>query len=329
MRKIVLESLYEGVADKYAEQKFSITDKESEFEKSYVDSQETIVAHVKGYEAYSKPVPVIKNPKDVSKIAPLSRGIIDLEGNLYIETYPATLHSDIIEKLKSANILPKKDVQWWLLNPEETGYISVQKSKKDNAIYIGESHLQLKEESEKYYSEKYSDKEKYLSIFKKFLQRAASKNPKFQFIATQISDVNESFDKRKEDYKKSTLITDDKNIGLKKRIIKKVKDASGEDVKICLVNGDYVNAEDPGLGFKEFTEGGHYYVTSYPGYKKFIPKDEIWIDSVFVKEPERLKGFIQHEFIERNLMKYKKWTYSDAHEYANKKEAELRKKSEK
>ena len=83
---------------------------------------------------------------------------------------------------------------------------------------------------------------------------------------------------------------------------------------------------EPGLGFKEFVEGGHHYVDSYPGYKRFIPEDEIWVDDVFKSKPEELKAIIQHEFIERNLMKYKKWSYNKAHEYANKREAELRKK---
>lgn len=124
-------------------------------------------------------------------------------------------------------------------------------------------------------------------------------------------------------------LEEDKTLGLKKRTIKVVKDTRGDEVKICLVNGDYVTSEEPGLGFKEFVEGGHHYVTGYPGYKLFIPEDEIWIDDIYTKEPEKMKGIIQHEFIERNLMKYKGWNYSDAHEYANKKEAELRKKSEK
>jgi len=124
-------------------------------------------------------------------------------------------------------------------------------------------------------------------------------------------------------------LSEDKTIGLKKRVIKTVKDSRGDEVNICLINGDYVTSEEPGLGFKEFTEGGHHFVTSYPGYKMHIPENEIWIDDVYTKEPEKMKGIIQHEFIERNLMKYKGWNYSDAHEYANKKEAELRKKSEK
>ena len=141
--------------------------------------------------------------------------------------------------------------------------------------------------------------------------------------------VRESLDQRKEIEKRATYITDDKNLGLKKKIINIVKDSGKKSVKFCLVNGSYVKSTDPGLGFKEFVEGGHHYVTSYPGYKLHIPENEIWVDDIFKSKPEELKQIIQHEFIERNLMKYKKWSYEKAHEYANKREGELRKKSSK
>ena len=141
--------------------------------------------------------------------------------------------------------------------------------------------------------------------------------------------INESFDKRKEAEKNATYISDDKNIGLNKKIIGIVNDSQGNKVKLCLVNGSYVKSTEPGLGFKEFVEGGHHYVDSYPGYKKFIPENEIWVDDAFKSKPEEIKEIIEHEFIERNLMKYKKWSYDKAHEYANKKEGELRKRSPK
>ena len=116
--------------------------------------------------------------------------------------------------------------------------------------------------------------------------------------------------------------------GLNKKVIKIVKDSGGAEVKICAVNADYVRDTDPGLGFNEFVDGGHHYVTSYKKYK-MIPEDEIWIDDVFELKPNDFKAILLHEYIERNLMKYKKWTYSAAHEYANKKEADYRKRVKK
>lgn len=115
-------------------------------------------------------------------------------------------------------------------------------------------------------------------------------------------------------------------IGLNKKIIKTVKDAKGNSVKICAVNGTYIKKPKSGLGFIEFVEGGHHYVDSYPGYKKHIPEDEIWVDDVFLNKPEDLAGILTHEMLERNLMKYKNWSYNKAHDYANSAEKKIRQK---
>lgn len=126
------------------------------------------------------------------------------------------------------------------------------------------------------------------------------------------------------DYKE--LMEEKKHHGLNKRLIGITNDSKGNKVKICSVNGTYVKGKNPGLGFIEFVEGGHYYVDSYPGYKKFIPEDEIWIDDVFLTKREDFNGILGHEWAERNLMKYKKWSYDKAHEYANRKEIKIREK---
>jgi hypothetical protein len=112
---------------------------------------------------------------------------------------------------------------------------------------------------------------------------------------------------------------------LNKRIIGIAKDSKRNGVKVCSVNGSYVKGNNPGLGFIDFIEGGHHYIDSYPGYKKFIPEDEIWIDDVFLPKRQDFNRILGHKWTERNLIKYKKWNYDKAHEYANKKEIEIRK----
>ena len=87
---------------------------------------------------------------------------------------------------------------------------------------------------------------------------------------------------------------------LNKKVVEVVKDEEGNDVKICTVNGEFIKGTNPGLGFIEFVEGGHHYVDSYPGYKKHIPEDEIWIDEVFYDTPDNFKGIVGHEWKERN-----------------------------
>lgn len=119
-------------------------------------------------------------------------------------------------------------------------------------------------------------------------------------------------------------------VKLNKKLIGTTKDSKGNRIKICSVNGSYVKAKKPsGLGFIEFVEGGHHYVDSYPEYKKYIPEDEIWIDEVFLHKPDDFRAIVGHEWLERNLMKYENWTYSKAHEYANKKEMKVRERSQK
>jgi hypothetical protein len=117
--------------------------------------------------------------------------------------------------------------------------------------------------------------------------------------------------------------------GLNKKIVEIVKDEGGKDVKICTVSGKFVKGTNPGLGFIQFVEGGHYYVTSYPGYKENIPEDELWVDEVFLKSPEDFNGIVGHEFKERNNMKYHKMSYDDAHDLSNAAEKKFRNKKKK
>jgi hypothetical protein len=112
--------------------------------------------------------------------------------------------------------------------------------------------------------------------------------------------------------------------GLNKKVVEVVKDEENNDVKICTVNGAFVKGTNPGLGFIQFVEGGHYYVDSYPGYKENIPEDEIWIDEVFYKTPENFKGIVGHEFKERNNMKCHKMSYDKAHDLSNAAEKQFR-----
>jgi hypothetical protein len=111
---------------------------------------------------------------------------------------------------------------------------------------------------------------------------------------------------------------------LNKKIVEVVKDEDGNDVKICTVNGKFVKGTNPGLGFIQFVEGGHHYVDSYPGYKKYIPEDEIWVDEVFFETPDNFKGIVGHEWKERNNIKYHKMNYDDAHDLSNTAEKKFR-----
>jgi hypothetical protein len=85
-----------------------------------------------------------------------------------------------------------------------------------------------------------------------------------------------------------------------------------ETVVIFLVNGRVVRD----LYKTDYVEGGHYYVYDW------IPKDEIWIEQTV--RPDEIPVIILHEFLERTLMKYKKFPYVRAHVAASKAEFEHR-----
>ena len=123
------------------------------------------------------------------------------------------------------------------------------------------------------------------------------------------------------------LKKDREELILNKGVLAKKKDEGGDWVKICSVNGDFVRDKHPGLNFNQFVDGGHHYVTSYPGYKKHIPEDEIWVDDVFRLKPNDLHAIVKHEWVERNKEKYHHESYDKAHGEANKAESKFREKN--
>lgn len=77
-----------------------------------------------------------------------------------------------------------------------------------------------------------------------------------------------------------------------------------EKVRIFLVDGNKVRNHM----LINFTMGGHHYV-----YNR-IPEDEIWIDD---HNYDERAAVVEHEAHERKLMKFKKMSYSKAHDQAN------------
>jgi hypothetical protein len=135
-------------------------------------------------------------------------------------------------------------------------------------------------------------------------------------------DYNDLYEQNFPEFEKQ-IETDEETDTLNKRIL-----FEKDDFKVCAVNADFVRDSNPGLNFNGFTDGGSHYVTSLPGYKKWIPEDEIWIDDVFLSKPNDLGGIILHEMIERHIMKYYGIPYDTAHaDFAEKAESKFREES--
>jgi hypothetical protein len=95
VKKLVKESLIEGVADKYAEQTFNIPDKEANFRLKGEDSP---VAFIK--DDNDIVISIFKNPKNLDNIGKSVRAMGDKDGNLYIAQYPGEFnHGDMANTL--------------------------------------------------------------------------------------------------------------------------------------------------------------------------------------------------------------------------------------
>lgn len=96
-----------------------------------------------------------------------------------------------------------------------------------------------------------------------------------------------------------------KEIG-KKIYVQKYATIKDEDdsIVIYLVNGEYVRD----LYKTDYVEGGHDYVYSW------VPLNEIWVDANMQKD--EIPVIVLHEFVERTLMRYKKFPYVRAHNIA-------------
>ena len=159
-----------------------------------------------------------------------------------------------------------------------------------------------------------------LESIKEYIIRKYKTNP-FE-KSFNPDDYNDLHEQNFSEFEKQ-IKTDEETDTLNKRTL-----FEKDDFIVCAVNADFVRDSKPGLNFNGFTDGGSHYVTSLPGYKKWIPENEIWIDDVFLSKPNDLGGIILHEMIERHVMKYYGISYDTAHaDFAEKAESKYREES--
>jgi len=161
------KELLEDVGDIYAERKFKIAPKFSDFDLKY-----RRMRNVSGQEiAYrDNKVLIIKNPKTLDNFGAYVRGVIDYKGNLYIEQESELIHHRILNRLDSIGVI--KDTQNWG-NEIPTNFVTVQRQGDTNIIRIGESE----------------DDYSYMNLFQSFLDKAKIKNPGIEFENVMIRNV--------------------------------------------------------------------------------------------------------------------------------------------
>lgn len=158
------EAVLEDVGDIYAERKFKMPPKFSDFDLKY-----RRMKNVSGEEIAYKDskVTIIKNPKTLENIGSYTRGVIDYKGNLFIEEESALIHNPLVKILNNIGVI--KDIQnWGDGNP--TNFITIQRQGDTNIIRIGES--------EDIY---------HVDRFQPFLNKAKIKNPGIIFECRYIS----------------------------------------------------------------------------------------------------------------------------------------------
>lgn len=168
------KELLEDVGDKYAELKFNIPPKFSEFDKQYRRRYNNI-----GQEIIFKDGRrvILKNPKTLENIGPWVRGIIDNKGNLYIEQEAMNIHDPLITIVSNLGLVNHNVTTWHIENPNNpfVGFITVQR-KDDGNIFLGESNIWYTDNEEISYS-----------IFQEYLNKARLRNPGIHFTNKRIN----------------------------------------------------------------------------------------------------------------------------------------------
>lgn len=171
------EYLLEDVGDKYAEKKFHIPPKFTEFDKLYRRrynniGQEIIYRDKRG-------VIILKNPGSLDSVGPWVRGIIDSKGNFFVEQEALLVHDQIIKILNNLGLITYNVNDWHIKNPNDPDirFITVQRQ-DDGNIVLGESNAWWRDN--KGVSE---------DIFQVFLDKAKKKNPNIIFENKKITDT--------------------------------------------------------------------------------------------------------------------------------------------
>lgn len=170
-----VQNFKEGVGDEYLANKYGIPNEFSDFETKFKskESEDEIVYREGDWILY-------KNPKTLKNISESARGVVDNEGNLFIENFSQAIHHDIIKILLSKGYLRGYEFKknWNTYLPSEVGFLTVQRYKNTNTIAIGHSNKLIYDEIG--FKQHYND-------FNGFMNKAKGKNPNIDFQTKLVS----------------------------------------------------------------------------------------------------------------------------------------------
>lgn len=125
---------------------------------------------------------IIKNPKTLINIEPDVRGVIDKDGNFYVEVEGLLTHDEMLEDILGKLNFVNYVYDWYVKSPTE--FITIQRIYNENLFVIGESYMNFHDVK----SKKYKIVE---SIFQEFLDKAKIKNPHINFENIMIDNYIE------------------------------------------------------------------------------------------------------------------------------------------
>lgn len=160
---------------------FTDFDKKFKTFQNFKNKEEIIPYNIKRFSETLTGI-IIKNPKTLTNIEPDVRGVIDKDGNFYVEVEGLLTHDEMLEDiLDKLNLVNYVD-DWYVKSPTE--FITIQRIYNENLFVIGESYMNFHDVK----SKKYKIVE---PIFQEFLDKAKIKNPYINFENIMIDNYIE------------------------------------------------------------------------------------------------------------------------------------------
>lgn len=190
--KIIRESLIEGVADKYAEKEFHIPSEETEFDVKYGQKEvrtrekDKVIGEI-SLKSYGT-TQIIKNPSSLKNFGKDVRGVIDTDGNLYLENVTVATHRVLVDYLVDKGLI-KDDKLWAFKTPQQ--FLTVQRVWNTPVIAVGESNVLLHDRKSMFYPKNAENvsAEKVLSVMEEFFRKCSEKNPTLTFKNDTIDHI--------------------------------------------------------------------------------------------------------------------------------------------
>jgi len=166
-----VHGMEEGVGDKYFEKVTGISPEISYFHNQVRPGGEEMIKT-----AFSR---IVKNPKSLDNIGPYVRGVIDKDGNLYLEEKSDTLHDFMLRELSTKGHFKYVEDWDWKIPTE---FITIHRIGDSKDFVVGESNLQMRPEELRFEMEDAPTREEAKPYFQKFIDLANQKHPFANFI---------------------------------------------------------------------------------------------------------------------------------------------------